>query len=121
MALDDTASLKQATLAQLGSFERLARQRFRDETLAQEAVDYVLDKLQEDAWRRVRAHRGTARLETYLQTVAARLLEDFARRRFGRVRVPDASIAARHCPPGRVPSPPSRSTTRPGASGASHS
>lgn len=69
------------------------RTRFRDEALAGEAVNFVLDGLSADGWRRVRAHRGPARLETYLTTVAAHLLEDFARRRFGRARVPDWVMA----------------------------
>lgn len=89
MATDQTAYQRRAALAQLGRFQAMAERRFRDETLAGEAVNYVLAELQADDWRRVRAYRGVARLETYLVTVAARLLEDFARRRFGRARVPD--------------------------------
>ncbi len=89
MALDQTAYLKHATLSQLARFEAMARRRFGDEALAGEAVNHVLDALAADDWRRVRAHRGPASLATYLHTVAARLLEDFARARFGRVRVPE--------------------------------
>ena len=89
MATDQTAYQRRAALAQLDRFQAMAERRFRDETLAGEAVNYVLAELQADDWRRVRAYRGPARLETYLVTVAARLLEDFARRRFGRARVPD--------------------------------
>ncbi len=89
MAKTNTAFLKQAALAELGHFESMARRRFGDEALAGEAVNHVLDALAADDWRRVRGHRGDARLASYLRTVAARLLEDFARARFGRVRVPD--------------------------------
>jgi len=89
MPLDETAYLKRATLGLLGRFEAMAQRRFGDEALAGEAAGFVLDALAADDWRRVRAHRGEASLATYLVTVAARLLEDFARARFGRVRVPD--------------------------------
>ncbi len=53
-----------------------------------EAVNFVLDQLQQDDWRRVRAYQGVAKFETFLTTVVQRLLEDFATRKFGKCRIP---------------------------------
>ncbi len=66
---------------------RLARRRFND-TLAEEAALYVLNRLQEDDCRRVRSFSGRARFSTFLSSLTIRLLEDFSRKRFGRVRPP---------------------------------
>lgn len=89
MTKADTTYLKQATLAALGGFEAMARRRFGDEALAGEAVNFVLDALAADDWRRVREHRGQGLLQRYILSLARNSLEDFARARFGRVRVPD--------------------------------
>ncbi len=66
---------------------RLARRRFND-NLAEEAALYVLNQLQEDDCRRVRSFSGRARFSTFLSSLTIRLLEDFSRKRFGRVRPP---------------------------------
>jgi DNA-directed RNA polymerase specialized sigma24 family protein len=89
--MDDrpTDFLSQATLKQLTRIEAQARRRLRDPTLADEAVNFVLDRLQANDWQRVRLYQGRASFETFLATVTARLLEDFLRHRFGRVRIPD--------------------------------
>jgi len=69
--------------------QRLAQRRFKNTVLADQALDFVLEKLQEDHWSRLRAYRGEARFSTYLAHVVQRLLEDFARHQFGRQRIPD--------------------------------
>lgn len=66
---------------------RLARRRFND-NLAEEAALYVLNQLQEDDCRRVRSFSGRAGFSTFLSSLTIRLLEDFSRKRFGRVRPP---------------------------------
>ena len=68
--------------------DRLARKRFPGANTAHEALLYVLEQLEEDDWGRVRAYEGKARFKTYLSLIALRLLEDFARNRFGRARPP---------------------------------
>lgn len=68
--------------------EAAARRRFRNELLAEEAASYVLEQLSANQWQRLRAFRGMARAQTYLNTVSAHLLEEFSRRRFGRPRPP---------------------------------
>ncbi len=67
---------------------RLARRRFADETLAEEAALQVMEDLAKDDWQILRNYRGTARLQTYFSSVVYNGLEDFARKRFGRVRPP---------------------------------
>lgn len=79
---------RHAVLDQIKGFQRLAERRFPDATVADAAVNYVLEQLQADGFARVRAHDGRASLATFLTTVAAHLIEDYARKRFGRVTVP---------------------------------
>lgn len=79
---------KDRVLAELGMINRLAARRFTSPTLAEEAVLYVLDALEQDDWQRVRGHTGPGSFATYLASLSWRLLEDFARRRFGRKRPP---------------------------------
>ncbi len=67
---------------------RLAERRFRDQLLAEEAALYVIDMLEKDDWQILRNYRGAARLQTYFSAVVYNLLEDFSRKRFGRVRPP---------------------------------
>lgn len=69
--------------------DRLAERRFRDRNIALEAAHYVLEKLGENNWERVRNYRQKGPVRAYLSSIIRRLLEDFARRRFGRrTRVP---------------------------------
>ncbi|EGV27764.1 hypothetical protein ThidrDRAFT_4435 [Thiorhodococcus drewsii AZ1] len=89
MGCDPTEYLKQATFAHLSRIEAQSRRRFREPTLAEEAVNFVLEGLQADDWQRVRQYRNRSKLSTFLDTVSARLLEDFSRQRFGRLRMPD--------------------------------
>ncbi len=89
--MDDRSAefLRRATLEQLPRIEGLARRRFRDSALTDEAVNFALDALGADEWEAVRRFRGEARFETFLMTLTARLFEDFVRQRFGRTRLPD--------------------------------
>lgn len=73
--------------------DKLARSRFPDNSLADEALLYVEQKLADDDWRRVRAFKGDASFATFLCFVARRLLEDFCRHRFGRMRPPGWLVA----------------------------
>ncbi|WP_448874279.1 hypothetical protein [Desulfobulbus propionicus] len=67
---------------------RMAGCRFPREELAEEAALFVMDKLAEEDWRRLRAFTGQSTLTTYIGALSLRLLEDFARIRFGRVKPP---------------------------------
>jgi RNA polymerase sigma factor (sigma-70 family) len=67
---------------------KMATRRFNATGLAEDALNYLLERLAEDDWRKLRAYAGRASFKTYLAAVAGRLLEDFARSRFGRKRIP---------------------------------
>ena len=79
---------KQALTVHWPLINTIAGRRFADETLAEEAALYVLNRLEEDDCRRLRAFSGRAKLSTYIASVCIRLLEDFSRKKFGRVRPP---------------------------------
>lgn len=68
--------------------ERMAARRFPDDTTAEEASTFILDQLSHDNWQRCQSFNGSSRPETWLFSVAANLLEEFARKRFGRARPP---------------------------------
>ncbi len=67
---------------------RMANRRFQQATLAEEAALFVMDGLAQDDWRRLQAYTGRSTLATYIGALTLRLLEDFARSRFGRVKAP---------------------------------
>ncbi len=79
---------KEKTLAHWHSINKMAARRFGEGTLAEEAALAVMDSLAADEWRRVAAFGGRASFSSFVMTLTARLLEDFARKRFGRVRPP---------------------------------
>jgi Sigma-70, region 4 len=67
---------------------RLARRRFGTTTLAEEAALAVLERLLEDTGDRLQGYGGRAPIPAFLAAVSWRLLEDFARNRYGRRRPP---------------------------------
>ena len=73
----------------LKSIDSLARRRFpRDENLALEASQFVLDHLEVDDWRRVRSWKGAGDFLPFLATLTSRLLTDFFRTKAGYIRKP---------------------------------
>nr|WP_321465853.1 hypothetical protein [uncultured Desulfobulbus sp.] len=81
-------SWQQKALAHWPMINRLAGRRFPQEELAEEAALYVMDKLAENDWQRLQSFGGQSSLATYLASVTLRLLEDFSRSRFGRIKAP---------------------------------
>lgn len=79
---------KERALQHWQTINALAERRFGRGPLAEEAALAVIDGLATDGWRRLRAYAGQASFAAYIRAVSARLLEDFARRRFGRRRPP---------------------------------
>ncbi len=79
---------QEKTLGHWDLINRLAQRRFADSALAEEAALAVVDRLRADDWQAVSAYAGLARFSTFLATLTVRILEDFARARFGRVRPP---------------------------------
>lgn len=71
--------------------ERMQRQalhRFKNETLAEEAITYAIDTLSRDGWQMLNAYDGRASAPTFLHVSIGHAFEDFHRRRFGRRRPP---------------------------------
>lgn len=83
-----TEQLKKKTLAHWDLINRLAVRRFGTAAIAEEAALFVVDSLAADSWKRVQAHTGKGKFKSFLASLSWRLLEDFSRKRFGRVRPP---------------------------------
>ena len=75
-------------LAHWEQINRLAVRRFGATSLAEEAALFVMDSLAADSWRRLKEHTGKGSLKSYISSLSWRLMEDFSRKRFGRVRPP---------------------------------
>jgi DNA-directed RNA polymerase specialized sigma24 family protein len=69
--------------------DKLALYRFGQPGLAEEASTYVIERLSADDWAMCHSYSGRAKPETYLTTLTQNLLEEFARKRFGRPRPPE--------------------------------
>ena len=67
----------------IGRLDRLAKKRFWDENIADEAFNWVLDKLKANNWSRLDSFNGSAKPSTYLHTVFIHSLENFSREKFG--------------------------------------
>ena len=79
---------KEQALAHWDQINRMALRRYPQAELAEEAALFVMERLAEDDWRRLRSFTGRSTFTTYLGAVTLRLLEDFSRQRFGRVKPP---------------------------------
>lgn len=79
---------KEKTLSHWDRINAQAVRRFGRGPLAEEAALAVINDLEADNWQRVRAFSGQASFSTFILAISTRLFEDFARKRFGRVRPP---------------------------------
>ena len=84
----DQYLLKKMALANWQLVNRLAARRFQQQETAEEAALYVLETLSQDNWKRLQDFSGKSKFTTYFTTVVYRLLEDYSRKRFGRVSPP---------------------------------
>ncbi|MEO5351836.1 MAG: hypothetical protein H7835_01300 [Magnetococcus sp. XQGC-1] len=77
-------------LQQWQRLETLALRRFSDANLADEAMLFTQEAMARNDWAPLRAYEGRseASFATFFSQIAWRMLEDFARSRFGRVHVP---------------------------------
>jgi len=67
----------------------LARKRFpNDNDMGDQALSYVLDKLEELEWQRIRGWDGNGSFATFLAVLTTRLMTDFVRSKFGYHRPP---------------------------------
>ncbi len=86
--MEPAALLKDAdTLNLLDSF---CRRTFANDADADECYLYILEKLQENDYRRLRKFNGKSTLKTWLYTVFTNLKADFIRSKFGRRHIPAA-------------------------------
>ena len=79
---------KEKAMSHWGLINRLASRRFARDVVAEEAALFVINRLEDNDWQRLKSYSGKASLTTYLSTLTFRLLEDFARKKFGRLRPP---------------------------------
>lgn len=79
-------NLKDTLFAHWDALAGLSARRFHDPNLADEALIYVTRELERDDWKRLRAFGGRSSFKGFLMQVSARLMEDFSRKKFGRVR-----------------------------------
>lgn len=80
--------MKNDVLSYIPLIDKLAEKRFPNSTLAVKASMYVLSKLEDNNWKRIRDFKGQSKFSTFLSTTTRRLLEDFSRKEFKRVRPP---------------------------------
>lgn len=66
----------------------IARRRFGNGSIADEAFNFAFERLSADNWNMLTQFSGRAHPGTFLVTVFTNELEDFARRKFGRPRPP---------------------------------
>jgi hypothetical protein len=79
---------KEKAMSHWGLINRLAGRRFARDVIAEEAALFVINRLEDNDWQRLKGYGGKASLTAYLSTLTFRLLEDFARKKFGRLRPP---------------------------------
>lgn len=68
--------------------DAIARRKVADHSTAEEAVNHVIRTLSKDKWQRCSQYTGACAPETYLHTLATRLIIDFNRSKEGRPRPP---------------------------------
>lgn len=72
----------------MAGLERMAARRFVQPVLAEEACTAMLEALSDNDWGALKSFSGNSAPATFAYAVAARAMEDFARRKFGRPRPP---------------------------------
>ena len=94
-ATDDIAYWQKQLYNHNQYIESLSRKRFHYLVTAEEAYAYVMEKLEADDYRRIRAFSGQrASFRTFLTTVVNRLLIDFRKKKYGDSAKPPKWIAA---------------------------
>ena len=85
---NNQADMLQKVMDQWDLINCLAARRFQKEETAEEAALYVLDMLARNNWQKLRGYQGRSKFSTYLSSIVYRLLEDYARAKFGRLTPP---------------------------------
>jgi len=92
MNFDNTGAWPVTILGKMGEglsiIDKISAKRFSRAAEAEEAAAYVLEKLSENSWKRCTSYKGNAQPQTYLIRLTKNLLEDFSRKKYGRLRPP---------------------------------
>lgn len=88
MAIDWQAFIFNPEQDWIGRMEKRARQRFSDDNIADEALNYALERLSADNWKKLQSFQGRSEPGTFLYTALNNQLEDFSRKKFGYPRPP---------------------------------
>lgn len=80
--------IKKQVLAEWHTINLMAQKRFGMTSVADEAALNVVERLAADDWSRVKEYRGGSTFRNFIKILVSRLLEDFARHKFGRLRPP---------------------------------
>lgn len=84
MTTKKTAYFEKQLARHKGMIYSMARRYFDEESLVDDAVAYISDKLAEDNWQRMRAFQHKSSFKTFLASVVRNLTVDFYRHTFGR-------------------------------------
>jgi RNA polymerase sigma factor (sigma-70 family) len=76
----------------LEKIEAVCKRHFYTENDRNECYIFVLDSLEADNFKRLRAFKGKSKLSTYLYSLVNSLAIDFRRKRYGRRRIPSAVL-----------------------------
>ena len=68
--------------------QNITRKRFGDSSLADEALNYVLEKVTDNDCARINTYRGESSFRTFLTHLTQNLLSNFYYKKFGRLRAP---------------------------------
>ncbi|MBF0273124.1 MAG: sigma-70 family RNA polymerase sigma factor [Magnetococcales bacterium] len=87
---DAAKDFRELFLQQWQRLETLAKRRFVDANVADEAMLFTQEAMAKNNWGPLRAYEGraTASFATFFTQIAWRMLEDFSRVRFGRLHIP---------------------------------
>lgn len=72
----------------LKKIETVCRRHFSDENERNECYIYVVDSLEANDYKRLRAYSGKSSMGTFIYTITNRLIIDFKRMKYGRRRMP---------------------------------
>ena len=72
----------------LERIEAVCKRHFSNENDQNESYLFIIDNLQADNFKRLRAYKGKSKLTTYLYSLINSLIIDFRRQKFGRRRIP---------------------------------
>lgn len=81
MTINETASYEKPLTKHEGMIYHIVRRYFDDESLVEDAVTYISDKLAENDWQRMRAYKRQSSFKTYLTAVVRNLAADFYRQK----------------------------------------